>query len=371
MGARGSYLCCWCGPGCAAGRAGCPPAWSGPSAAASASASSSCAAPGRRGPAGPARWRTPESPWRPGAAPSPARSPSRSLPGPRGALQWPVTAASWLSPAPRDPPALPLHPQGPNAHSGISPLHLGAALAHHPTPAPDPRQDVTLPRGVCKSRSCCFLSITPLGGRKHSLICNPIALSASDTRSGKTTSRARHRASPEPRSDVGWEPPTPKLPLKTHQVELAQGSLGDAAFPQQFLSPRHGGHKSLQPLAWPGVPRALKRERGERDPSLPLPPRASHWDVPCRGALGAAPALPCQLDQGHHGRHRCHKATAGDTQRGRELGVAGQRWDGWPGRSGSGANKQHSKVQPVPEAMAALIAPREPVPPPLPCPINH
>lgn len=85
---KGSYLCCWCGPGRAAGRAGCLPAWSGPSAAVSDLVSSSCAAPGRRDPAGPARWQTPESPWHPSAVPSPARSLSHSLQEPRGALQW-------------------------------------------------------------------------------------------------------------------------------------------------------------------------------------------------------------------------------------------------------------------------------------------
>lgn len=58
----GPYLCCWCGPGCAAGHAGYPLSWSGPSAAVSASMSSSGAAPGHQDSAGPARWQTPESP---------------------------------------------------------------------------------------------------------------------------------------------------------------------------------------------------------------------------------------------------------------------------------------------------------------------
>lgn len=210
-GAKGSYLCCWCWPGRAAGHAGCPPAWSGPSAAGSASASSSCAAPGRRDPVGPARWRTPESPWRPSAAPSPARNRSRSLREQRGATD---SCRRAVPSPPRDPQlclSIPRDQIPP--HPGTGPL-LGA---HH--------QGCDLGLGHSQVAELLFSLVSNTGGRKHSLICNPIAPSAFLMRSAGRTAGARHRGSPEPSSDVGQEASTPPNILrKFHRTPLGAGA---------------------------------------------------------------------------------------------------------------------------------------------------
>lgn len=107
-----------------------------------------------------------------------------------------------LSPAPRVPPqTLPLHPQGPKA----LPWHQS------PCSSSQPARDMTLLWGTCRSWSCCFLSLWHRGGRKHSLICNPITLGASPVQGAdKTAGTVRHWDSPEFSSDAGQEASPPQ-----------------------------------------------------------------------------------------------------------------------------------------------------------------
>lgn len=151
-------------------------------------------------------------------------------------------------------------------------------------------------------------------GRKKTLpYLHPIAPSASLMRgTGKTAGTARHRDSPEPCSDVGWEPSTPKIASKTsigHHSELAQGSVVDAAFPQMLFASQKWWPRGTARPCLAGVLRGLKRERkkegSQSAPATLHPSRehptgmshaGEHWVLPC---LVPASSLPSQLEQGH------------------------------------------------------------------------
>lgn len=157
---------------------------------------------------------------------------------------------------------------------------------------------MTLLWGTCRSWSCCFLSLWHRGGRKHSLICNPISLGASPVQGAdKTAGTVRHWDSPEFSSDAGQEAsPPPKYSLKAPQGTTGswhKASWKMLSFLELFLPPRNGGQETQQPITGLGAEEIKKGEeekKKKRDPVLLLPlctlQGGIGWRCPMPGSTG-------------------------------------------------------------------------------------
>lgn len=100
------------------------------------------------------------------ACPKPESQPARAKRSP--------AVGGQLSPAPRDPLALPLHPQGPTSGTKPAPPpSISPPPRDHPGSSPC-SQGHDLALGHSQVAELLFSIITHTGGRKHSLICNPI-----------------------------------------------------------------------------------------------------------------------------------------------------------------------------------------------------